>query len=235
MKRPYFIYVLTLLTIFIFSLKGKSQDTIIKKAKVEVKCKIEEITPDNIVKYKEWNDLNGPTHYLKQSDTFTIKYGNKNSATVNKNNQITNQSAYINSFSFGYVNIFEEHGIAIDYERVIQDNISLRFPLYVAFEKSGRNTEVFINSGINLKYYLYKSEWFDAFAGPEVNIGSYFNSDIELFPFQVLGDIGFTAKPTKELKITVHTGLGYESGISEDYSIPGDFAFNLNIGLGYHF
>ena len=80
-----------------------------------------------------------------------------------------------------------------------------------------------------------KNELFEIFAGPEVNIGSYLNSDIELFPFQVLGDIGFAAKPTNELKITLHAGLGYESGISDYYSIPGDFAFNLNVGLGYHF
>lgn len=234
MKRPYFVYLLPLLFVFTFPLAGESQDIIFTKNKVEIKCKIEEISLDNIVKYKDFNDLNGRTHYLNKSEISRIKYGKKKSFLVKDTNQIANQIDY-NSVSFGYTNFFEEHGIAIDYERMIQDDLSLRFPIYAVFDNSERNTEVFVSSGINMKYYLFKNDLFEIFAGPEVNIGSFLNSDVKLFPFQILGDVGFSVRPTDELKMIVHTGLGYESGISADYTIPKDFSFNLSISLGYNF
>lgn len=53
----------------------KEYDEIILKTAEEIKAKVTEITPEEI-KYKRFDNLNGPTYVIKRSDVFFIKYAN---------------------------------------------------------------------------------------------------------------------------------------------------------------
>jgi hypothetical protein len=52
-----------------------SQDLIVKKNGDEIKSKVTEIT-DNQVKYKKWENLDGPIYNIPISDVFMVKYEN---------------------------------------------------------------------------------------------------------------------------------------------------------------
>lgn len=52
-----------------------AQDMIILKTGDEIKSKVLEITPD-IVKYKKWDNQDGPTYSSNKSEIFMIKYSN---------------------------------------------------------------------------------------------------------------------------------------------------------------
>lgn len=55
--------------------RQKEYDEIILKTAEEIKAKVTEITPEEI-KYKRYDNLNGPTYVIKRSDVFFIKYAN---------------------------------------------------------------------------------------------------------------------------------------------------------------
>lgn len=65
--------------IFLFTY---SQDLIIKKNGDEIKSKVLEVNL-GIIKYKKYDNLNGPTFEVKKSDVFIIKYENGTKDVIN--------------------------------------------------------------------------------------------------------------------------------------------------------
>lgn len=88
MKRLIFILTVTTLN----CLTTVAQDIILKQNAEEIKAKVEEIT-DHEVKYKEFENLDGPTYTISKSDIFRIKFANgdietfKDSETSDMNKQ----------------------------------------------------------------------------------------------------------------------------------------------------
>lgn len=57
------------------SIKGYTQDLIVKNDKTEIKSKVEEIT-DDVIKYKKFEMLDGPTYSINKREVFMIVYKN---------------------------------------------------------------------------------------------------------------------------------------------------------------
>lgn len=68
---------ITLLLFLITTLHGLAQDIIIKNDKSEIKSKVTEIT-ETSVKYKKWENLDGPVYSISKSQVFMIIYQNGN-------------------------------------------------------------------------------------------------------------------------------------------------------------
>lgn len=83
MKSPIEILYFILLTFFTFTIKA--QDIIIKNDKTELKSKVEEITETHI-KYRKWENLNGPIYNLKKIEVFMILYSNGEREMMEGNN-----------------------------------------------------------------------------------------------------------------------------------------------------
>lgn len=66
-----------------------SQDLIIKKTGDEIKSKVLEVNSTE-VKYKKFDNLNGPTFSLEKSDVFIIKYENGTKDVFNEEQPINN-------------------------------------------------------------------------------------------------------------------------------------------------
>ena len=60
---------------------AKSQGIIIKKNTEEIKCKVIEVE-DLKVKYKNWDNVDGPIYGISKSEIFMIKYENRNKETL---------------------------------------------------------------------------------------------------------------------------------------------------------
>ncbi len=78
------------------------QDIIKKKSLEEIKCKVIEVTPD-LVKYKKYNDLDGPVYELPFSEVFVIRYENrKNELLNNADSTRTGENPPLLSFTNGF-------------------------------------------------------------------------------------------------------------------------------------
>ena len=71
MRKIFIVFVLVL----VCSVKGNSQDIIIKNDKTELKAKVLELTED-VVKYKKFEMLDGPIYSINKADVFMIMYSN---------------------------------------------------------------------------------------------------------------------------------------------------------------
>lgn len=65
------IYLIFVLSISIL----KAQDIIVKRNTEEIKVKVIEVE-ENIIKYRTFDNLNGPVYSIKKNDVFFIKYKN---------------------------------------------------------------------------------------------------------------------------------------------------------------
>lgn len=231
-----------------------AQDAIIKQNGEQIKCKVAELT-ETTIKYRKFDNLTGPIYNINKTEVVVINYEDGTTEVIQQKRQdsstglSTNRTPgnqnrerdfqfYDKSVSINFTRLFNTNGISIDFEQFIQDEISLRFPIYIGFDEafSDRKVRPTISGGINLKYHFYRDTWVDVFAGPEVNIGFYPTPDFDANPFQALGDIGIAVTPTANFKITTHVGLGYEVLFIKNQTInPSGFAFNFNVGLGYNF
>jgi hypothetical protein len=70
MKKVILIVVLTIAHLYSFA-----QDRLVKKDKTEIKAKVLEIT-DTDIKYKKFENLNGPTYSIKKKELSVIIYAN---------------------------------------------------------------------------------------------------------------------------------------------------------------
>lgn len=69
-------FILIIAIVLGISLIGKTQDFVHKLSGDEVKVKITEITIDGHIKYKDWDNLTGPTKSFLRSEVYMIVYEN---------------------------------------------------------------------------------------------------------------------------------------------------------------
>lgn len=67
---------------------AQAQDIIIRNDKTEIKSKVEEITETHI-KYRKWENVNGPVYNLKKADVFIILYANGVRETIRQEESIS--------------------------------------------------------------------------------------------------------------------------------------------------
>jgi len=87
MKKGFTIKIYLLMICSIATLSGYSQDYIVKKNTDEIKCKVVEIE-DTKVKYKNFDNLNGPIYSINKDEIFMIKYANGKKETFSETSTI---------------------------------------------------------------------------------------------------------------------------------------------------
>lgn len=78
------LFIVTILTLS-FSLSF-SQDIIIKKNGDEISAKVTELT-DDLIKYKRFENIEGPVYSIQKSEVFMIRYSNGSKETFNVENR----------------------------------------------------------------------------------------------------------------------------------------------------
>lgn len=98
MKKLLFKVILVLSFIFLTNLTF-TQDIIVLKNGDEIKSKVLEVTPD-LIKYKNWENQEGPTYSKSKSEIFMIKYsnGSKDVFATNSISEISNSENSSNAF-----------------------------------------------------------------------------------------------------------------------------------------
>lgn len=72
-----FYYKLCVMFVFVLCITtlSQAQDIIIKQDKTEIKSKVSEIT-ETTIKYKKWDNIDGPLYSLSKNEVFVIVYSN---------------------------------------------------------------------------------------------------------------------------------------------------------------
>jgi hypothetical protein len=97
MKKLVFVLVATFSTVFSFS-----QDVITKSNGEEIKAKVLEVSQTEI-KYKKFDNLNGPTFSISKNDVFMVKYenGSKDVFNTDRESKSSNGDTNLDAFEKG--------------------------------------------------------------------------------------------------------------------------------------
>ena len=76
------------------SIRVSAQDKLLLQTGVDIKCKVLELTPTE-VKYKNWDNLNGPTITIIRSTAFMVSYENGKTEVLNTNVAATSTPSVI--------------------------------------------------------------------------------------------------------------------------------------------
>jgi hypothetical protein len=79
MKKIFLLFF----TIILLAFSAKSQDTIVQMDEQQIAAKVLEITPE-FVKYKKFNNLDGPLVSILKGQVYMIKYENGTHEVLNK-------------------------------------------------------------------------------------------------------------------------------------------------------
>ncbi|MBI5217521.1 MAG: hypothetical protein HY958_01145 [Bacteroidia bacterium] len=106
----------------IFHQRLAAQDTLFKKNKETVLCKVVEISPTEI-KYKAWNNLDGPNFVIYSDDVYKIRFQNGSEQIIKPDPLTLNQEAQIidkkQNVKIGFFSPLN-NSICVGYERVLK-------------------------------------------------------------------------------------------------------------------
>lgn len=119
MRKIYIVFCLLIL-----SFKGFSQDIIIlRKNKIEIKSKVSEINEIS-VKYKKWDNIEGPTYNIQLSNVLMIKYANGKKENFEENQEfLANDESDINQ----KIRIDKNKDIKVKYPKLSQYEVPYYF------------------------------------------------------------------------------------------------------------
>lgn len=211
--KTIYIFLIMVLTIAIV----KGQDVIVKTDKSEIKSKVIEITETSI-KYKKWENIDGPIYNVSNNDVFMIVYANgKRDMIKQPNKQATkpNQQNLNNRNTSLGASIQQNNNQAktidttIDYKSIkvkykpTRIYAGLQSPFSLGVDKEFRIIKNIVNLGFGYQYLFPKGDYitsensglvYASFYAPINRLaGNYKEQDKGLFLF---GDLGYGGSST---------------------------------------
>jgi len=254
MKNNYYL-VIAIITMFL-TLSANAQDKIILKTGNNIEAKILEINPNN-VKYKKFNNLDGPTLVIDKNEIHMITYENgeneifkdnspqkSNVSSVKKHEIKLNRNRFEASIaSTGYAfntdydtESFSGFNSAISYERILNESglLGLKFKGDVGFDEYD---EIILTFGVALNIYPFKNaKWL--YVGPSVKYGVVLYDDY-YDDAESLSYLGLGLNLGSQFQITslfgIRAGLEYHFIKIDDSDIGDMGEFQLQLGFNFSF
>lgn len=139
-------------TLFLFCLVGlaTAQDVIVMKDQSTVMTKVLEITSTEI-KYKKWNNQDGPTYSILRSEVASINYENgevEKLTDISNNQQLTNQQVQtLNGSMVNYGTVLYLNGRKLSDNEVKNLVDTQNYQLYLKAGRQNKTAYVFIIGG----------------------------------------------------------------------------------------
>jgi len=253
-KINYFIFVA--ITIFVVG-NASAQDKIFLKTGNTIEAKILEINQKD-VKYKKFNNLEGPIYTKDKMEIYRVVYENGQSEIFNNEQKGASEKHTNNLFkknrfegSFGFVHYgvnsireFESNGVisSISYERILNESglLGLKFKGEMGYTEY---EDTIVTFGVALNVYPFKNaKWL--YAGPSIKFGRFlyyeFDEDdvyyIEYVSVPYFG-LGFNLGSQFQINslFGIRAGLEYNF-IKFDNSNLGDMGeFLVQLGFNFSF
>lgn len=244
--KPLFIILL-----FTISFTTKAQDIIVKNDKSETKAKVTEIT-EHTIKYKKWDNLNGPLYNISKEDVFMIIYENgqreilkKDTKKINETvtgtslqQNIQTESTSLQNQDFNKAQL----GIdtALDYENIKIKYKPTRFlywfespPTTLGVQQEIRLVKNLLNIGTSVDFFFVKGGGYTQtlttiYVAPYLPLNrtlkEYEKQDLGLFLYGKVGLAGMTIVFNGKTTST----LGLAIGIGADYLITKNLGISIS-------
>lgn len=199
-----------------------AQDVIYKINKQEIKSRVLEISNQEI-KYKNFNNLQGPTYIIIKSEVWKIVYENGTAEIITDYVTSTRDTASYQqkSISSQKENIYGKNMLSINFFPLINGSINFSYERYFANQKLAIKFPFYI--GYHTKTYVneYPSE-LDYFPSPFRFNGKSYDS----FNYQT---VTITSNIVQEYRINA----GYAAGVHLKYYPTGEGTIRIFLELGF--
>jgi len=228
-----------------------AQDTLYKADGSVHIVKILEVN-DSQVKYKLYDNQEGPLYVIGKDNVTRIKFENgliedfpvhlpeKIIPLIKIDPRTTDFGR-----NFISVNIFDlltQNTLTFGYEYTFKSGlISLKVPVSFRFDNNGYYPgHKSFGTGLDLNLYPYGQGKAKFFYGPSFEYRKYefSNSNYEINSvYALLFQAGYLFQPTKHLNFSINAGIGYARLISDNsyYNNTGDVATKAGLNIGYKF
>ena len=233
------LFILFVIPAFI----SKAQDIMVKTDKTEVKVKVVEIA-EWAIKYKNWDNIDGPLYNISKSDVFMIIYANgvrkiikqadnprvaaspANTSFRQNNNSL--QPSTVSGSAANTTMDYKKQKIKYEPTRIIY---WFQQPTTLGVQQELRIVKNVLNIGGATDYFMvdgYSQTLYSLYAAPYVGInrisGNYEKQDKGLF---INGKIGYAS-----LNVSIdgksQSGGGVMYGMGADYFITRGFGLSLS-------
>lgn len=222
----------------------KAQDVLVKTDKSEAKVKVVEIT-ESTIKYKKWENPDGPLYNITKSDVFMIIYSNGereiikqiNAAQSNASSNNGNSAGNTTSSYFGTLATASGIDTSIDYKspKVKYSPTRLLYwfesSTIIGFQQEIRLFRNTLNAGFATDYFMvkgYSQTLYSLYAEPYLPLnritGNYEKQDKGLF---TNAKIGYSSLSVSIDGKTESAG-GVMYGLGADYFITKGFGLSLS-------
>lgn len=223
----------------------KAQDLIIKNDKSELKSKVVEITETSI-KYKKWENIDGPIYNVSKNDVFMIVYANGKRDMIKQPDKqgVKQNQQNLNSPNTGLAATIQQNNTpaksidtAIDYKNIkvkykpTRLYTGLQSPFSLGSDQEFRIIKNFVNLGLGYQYNFPKSDYvlesqsgmlYASFYAPINRLsGNFKKQDTGMFLF---GNIAYEATSIKIYDVYAGTqtissgGLTWRLGVDYMFS-----------------
>ncbi|MGN6401165.1 MAG: hypothetical protein ACTHMD_11970 [Flavisolibacter sp.] len=236
----------TVLTTFMLTLMlcAGAQDVIVKNDKSEIKAKVTEIL-DAAIKYKNWDNLEGPLYTIAKKDVFMIIYANGQREIMKKEKNTEHlETNPANSPANNLATTLQANSNAaaidttIDYKNIKIKYKPTRFlywfdspPTTLGVQQEMRIIKNTLNIGVGVDYFFisgYSQTLYSVYAEPYLPLnrvmGNYEQQDKGLF---INGKVGY-ASLSVVFDGETETAGGLMLGVGADYFITKTFGLTVS-------
>lgn len=249
MKTKFNKAIMILIITLCYAKMVKAQDLIIKSDKSEIKSKVMEITETSI-KYKKWENIEGPIYNISKNDVFMIVYANgKRDVIKQPDKQTTKQNQQnLNSPNTGLATTIRQNNnsaksidTTIDYKNIkvkykpTRLYTGLQSPFSLGIDQEFRVVKNIVNLGFGYQYNFPKGSYitnsqsaliYASFYAPINRLtGNYKKQDTGLFLFGDLGYGGSSAQISSAYTISHKTE--YISSYDFTWRLGADYDFKV--------
>lgn len=243
--KSFFKYPLLLLFTFC-TVATRAQDVIIKNDKTEIKSKVTEIT-ETAIKYKKWDNVDGPVYNISKADVFMIIYANGQREVIKKeslskaDNTKTQDNNTGSSLALSLQQTAGKTNSGID-TTIDYKNIKIKYrptrilywfespPTTLGIQQEMRIMKNTLNIGTEIDYFFvsgYSQILYSFYAAPYLPLnrlmGNYKDQDKGLF---INGKIGYSSLSVQYNGNTSTDG-GLMIGAGADYLITNNFGLSI--------
>lgn len=233
-----------------FAFYTRAQDVIIKNDKTEIKSKVTELT-ETMIKYKKWDNIDGPIYNIALNDVFMILYSNGQREIIKQpeNNSpiVPETTKTVKDPNNNEEGGFTEKGtqtVKIDKNTPVvyhpyRINLGLQSPFTFGIDGELKIVKNILNIGVTYLFFNYNEDYilYSQFAcfyaslyAPTNRLsGKYENQNKGLFLFGHVG-YGITATTVSGeyyVPETISSG-GFSWRLGMDYYVTPGFGFTLS-------
>ena len=229
-----------LIALFFLPFVSQAQDTLFVKKKAPVICKIVEIGIDEI-KYKAWDNLEGPVIVVLKRDVYKISYQNGKSEFVEPDELDINKEAEIldkkSVLKFGVFALLNNH-FSVGYERVIDvgKNIEAKIA-YIGIGSSSSGIDVSgFYSKFGFKFLLGNDYYVKGMKYIHPLKGRYIKPEL-IYSFVFEKNKGYySAYPSQQMYYDINSSaFAFNLVYGRQFILGNIMTLDYSVGVGYGF